>query len=278
MERKKTILLISIIFLASFSGILIINYHLNKSDGPIRIRGNDELEAMLHETGSGNATNPYILEDYKIFPENKQQYMNYGIALINIDAYLIIRNCYIENAQDAIFMNDCSNIQIINCYFKNNGKGINLYDSNHNISVSRNNFEDNIWGIRSWNSQNTTYSNNILNNNTSDAFLFYNSSDFTLSGNQMTSTGIHFWDSGDFINPQSINIDSTNLINGKPILYLNDKTNIDGNYFSNASQVILINCSYTNITNLHFSDGSNAITLLYCNNIYIEDIFCTKFK
>ena len=49
---------------------------------------------------------------------------------------------------------------------------------------------------------------------------------------------------------QSHYIDTTNLVNGKPLYYYKSEIELGPNNFSNAGQVILVNCNNSVISNL----------------------------
>jgi len=98
------------------------------SDEPISISGNAELASFCSE-GSGQSNDPYIIEGYNIDASTA-----HGIVIDNTDAYLIIRDCIIENGS---FINDnyffgihlfsCSNVKIINnTVSNNNNEGIRI--------------------------------------------------------------------------------------------------------------------------------------------------------
>ena len=63
----------------------------------------------------------------------------------------------------------------------------------------------------------------------------------------------------------SHNIDNTNLVNGKPIYYYANEVNLGASDFTNAGQVILVNCNDSSISNLNISYGPTGISLYYCN-------------
>ena len=69
-----------------------------------------------------------------------------------------------------------------------------------------------------------------------------------------------------YLSSESIIADTTNLVNGKPVYYYNNKTNLGSDNFTNAGQVILYNCHESSIENLNISYGSTGISLDNCNN------------
>ena len=67
----------------------------------------------------------------------------------------------------------------------------------------------------------------------------------------------------DYIN----DVDTSNTVNKKTLYYYIDKNNI--NVPSDAGEVILINCTYCNITNLDLSNGTIGVELAFSsyNNV-----------
>ncbi len=73
----------------------------------------------------------------------------------------------------------------------------------------------------------------------------------------------------------SHSIDSTNKVNGKPIYYYANKTNLGRSNFTNAGQVILANCSYSNASNLFVLRCSRGISVFSGHNNTIANNNCS---
>ena len=61
-------------------------------------------------------------------------------------------------------------------------------------------------------------------------------------------------------------VDTANLVNGKPLYYYDSKMNLEPRNFTNAGQVILVNCKNSLISNLNISYSLFGIELFYCFN------------
>jgi parallel beta-helix repeat protein len=85
-----------------------------------------------------------------------------------------------------------------------------------------------------------------------------------VSGNLMNECGLKIHGNLEIL--LSHEIDTTNLVNGKPLYYCTNEVNLRSNDFPNAGQLILINCSGSLISNLKISYTTIAISLHYCNN------------
>ena len=130
--------------------------------------------------------------------------------------------------------------------------GIDSYGSNNIIMGNTvNNGDISIYGI-----------NNIIMGNTVDKISLGWGSNYTLSGNIMNMGGLEidgYWSSS-LEELNSYDIDTTNLVNGKPIYYYNNENNLGPNNFTNAGQIFLVNCNNSIISNL------TEFSLYYSNN------------
>jgi len=66
-------------------------------------------------------------------------------------------------------------------------------------------------------------------------------------------------------------IDTTNLVNDKPIYYYTNEVGLGSKNFSNAGQIILINCNYSTIKGVNTSKTTIGISLNYCYNITVAE-------
>jgi len=64
----------------------------------------------------------------------------------------------------------------------------------------------------------------------------------------------------------SHSIDKTNLVNNKPVYYYANELGLGSNNFTDAGQIILINCNSSIISGLDLSNGTTGIYLGYSNN------------
>jgi parallel beta-helix repeat protein len=144
----------------------------------------------------------------------------------------------------------------------------------NNTVISNNTINNTLYIIYS---NNATISNNTVGNSfSSSSYYMPNgiqliwSYNITFSGNIMFNGGIGM--GGTIDDLLSTKIDTTNLVNGKPIFYYASKTDLGPSNFTNAGQVILVNCSDSILNNLNFSRVLGGISLNYCKNITISNI------
>ena len=219
-------------------------------------------------TGNGTYSDPYVIEDLEIDGEGSGS----CIWIDNSEVYFRIENCTLFNSGEGfndagIKLVNVNNGQILynNCS-NNNNKGILLRNSNNSI-ISGNTVNNNIfYGIILSGSHNNTISENTVSNTYAGILLGgdHRGSNNVVSGNLMNNCGLKIH--GNLETLLSHEIDTTNLVNGKPLYYLTNDVNLRSYDFTNAGQVLLVNCSNSLISNLNISYTTIAISLYYCNN------------
>jgi len=270
-------------------------------------------------SGTGTSINPYIIENIMIDGLDSQNCITIryssayfiiqdslfyngriGINLYGAPNGIIINNTIYSNSGDGIALG--SDLLVTeNTIYSNGGDGIYLTGNGNTISnnVINNN---NICGIYLYiNSDYNTISNNIMNdsgmllsganNNVitgniinrgiiglSSAGASYGCYNNELTGNIINNGGVEI--GGNTVTEvASHHIDTTNLVNGKPLYYYTNEIGLDINDFNNAGQVILVNCRDSLVSNLDVShtsyigdnDFSSGILLYYSSNNIISD-------
>jgi len=134
---------------------------------PIMIDGNSALDIFPNKTGSGNAGDPYVIEDLEINMDGSGS----GIVIKNTDRYLIIRNCTIENSGTLVNETDA---------------GIKL-DNTGNILISDNHLANILFGIYLRSSLNNTIFANTIFNSSADGIRLQNSFDIDITYNNISN-------------------------------------------------------------------------------------------
>ena len=186
------------------------------------------------------------------------------------NVYFRIENCTLYNAGTGsssayagIKLDHVNNGTLLNNNCSKNYYGIWLVHSDNN-TLSGNTANNNFYGIFLKYSDNNTLSGNTINNNIMGIILFH-SDNSTLSGNLMSFCGISL--SGSLAELASHSIDDTNLVNNKPVYYYVNETGLGSNNFTDAGQIILINCNNSIISGLNLSNSRpTGIYLGYSNN------------
>ncbi|GAH12193.1 unnamed protein product, partial [marine sediment metagenome] len=129
--------------------------------------------------------------------------------------------------------------------------------------IISNNIVNNNWdGIRIIGSYNLI-TNNIINYNDQVGISLTGISNF-LYNNRLEECGILIWDGAQVI-------DTTNLVNGKPVYNFVNEVGLGPNDFLNAGQIILYNCQDVIISDLIMSDVTRGIALYYCERVTISN-------
>ena len=161
-----------------------------------------------------------------------------------------------------IFLSNNDNNMIAGNTADNNNYGIYLARSDNN-TLSGNIADNNNRGIYLDSSDNNTLSGNIISNCRYRGIYVGYSNNNALSGNLLNSCGVSL--GGPLVEMASHSIDITNLVNNKPVYYYVNETGLESSNFTNAGQIILINCTNSIISGLNISDSTAGIFLGYSN-------------
>ena len=256
----------------------------------ISINGNLELTVFSSKTGSGSAVDPYVIQNLIIDAGRNGS----AIFIQNTNAYLIIQNCTVFNSgyyeYDAgIRLENVTNAKLLHNTALNNTCGVYLISSFNNTISSNNAFYNKYIGISLEYSRNDSISGNNASNNKFDGIRLSQSSYTTISGNNLsfnkgngislgvgcnrtTISGNKIVSCGIVIGGLNLNeyasytIDPSNDVNGKPVYYYVHRSRLGNGDFTNAGEVILVNCTSSIVSGLNVSGGSIGIALYYSRN------------
>ena len=160
-----------------------------------------------------------------------------------------------------VHISSASHCFVTNNKIMNSGCGIWLYDSDNNQIVG-NDIINNSNGVKIQSSaSNTIRDNYILNSWGGISFSSTSSKDNALRTNSLVNNSASLYFSSIFLyNSFDNDIDESNTINGKPIIFWIDRHN--STVPSNAGDVILVNC--TAIT-VNYSDPSHKLRIIFFN-------------
>jgi len=180
---------------------------------------------------------------------------------------------YLENISNAtvgdsgqVILVNCSEILVNALNLSNTDAGIQLWKTTNTIVTGCNISDCSFVGISLKSSYNNTISANNFNrsdNNTSyqHGLWLSRSDNNTIYQNVFINTGLHVSDSYD-------NIVANNLVNGKPLIYLQNVSNIT---IEDAGQIILVHCEDIKIEKLKLSNTAVGIELLGTNDTAISE-------
>jgi parallel beta-helix repeat protein len=204
---------------------------------PISIDGNVSLDSFC-TVGDGSFTTPYIIENYEI-----EAITAHGIDIMNTNAYLVIRNCVIENGSSnnfhGISLDNCSNVNISGNIANNNSNGITLPNS-YNLTLTGNTVSNNIlYGFYMYRSHNNTLSGNTASNNNLTSFYLNLSNNNTIINCEASNTALGIF----LYNCVNNTLSGNNVFNNDYGVYLQFgtvNTTLSGNIVTNNDYGIYI--------------------------------------
>jgi len=248
-------------------------------------------------SGSGTWNDPYLIENITV----DGLFSGSCIWIENSEVPFIIRNCtFINNGRGAmwpdsgILFNNVSNGYIENNTISlNEFQGILILDGSKNNTITNNIINNNDYNglyLRD-SSDNNSIIENTFNYNDDGGFYIYHSNFNNFTGNSITQSGGNtreisitgknntfsgnvFENCGIYLQPwseplselSSHLIDTTNIINGRPIYYYAKKQFLTKDDFTNAGQIILVDCEYCEISGVNISNGGRGILFYYGHN------------
>ena len=163
---------------------------------------------------------------------------NGGIMITSSDNNIISGNIILDSAYGIVIYGSANYNTISDNIIESNGDwGLYVQKSNNNV-ISMNTFSDNDCGLALENSKNNEVSDNIFVN---EGLWIYNSYQNTVFGN---------------------------LVNGKPLIYLEDESDIVIDD-EDAGQVILVNCDNITVQNNDLSNTTVGLSLDDTHNCLI---------
>jgi len=224
--------------------------------------------------GNGTYSNPYTIEN-KVINDGGVEHWT-AILIENSNEYFSIENCSFYRSERppyyGITLNNVQNGLIINNNCSPSFYGIRLSNSNNNtISDNIINNAD-LMGISLYSSNYNLILGNIINISGQNGIYLVDCKYNTVLENEMNRCGLEIQASlrnGNWtllLSHLNIhNIDTTNLVNGKPLYYYANEVSLGSDNFTNAGQVILVNCNESLVSGLNTSYGSMGISLYFCN-------------
>ncbi len=237
----------------------------------IEINGNAQLAAFA-DGGVGSKNDPYIIEN-RIFDGNSS-----GTALLlnRTDAFLIIRNCTFINSgswidESGLELVYSHNVFLVRNYASyNKGNGIRV-DHSKNVTIFENeaSYNDRDGISLDTYGEFCNITSNVMRYNKGSAIFMLTYTGNLISKNTMVGNGISL-SMADY-GIDTLIIETSNTINGKPVYFYYNMTGLVPANYTNAGQVILFDCHYSVIQGVDVSGGSVGIFLGYCTHIDITN-------
>ena len=171
-------------------------------------------------------------------------YLNPGSTLQNVT----VKNLTVNGWDYGIYLGNAQNATIENDTVTKNEYGIYLASYSSNNTIADNNAGSNDYGI----------------------YLDYSSGN-TLRNNSMSGNSYNFGIDGGSYSDFDNDIDTSNLVDGKPIYYLVGDSDAVINSASNAGLVYCINCSNITVRDSIFNNNTNGIFLFNTSNSELQN-------
>ncbi len=202
--------------------------------------------------------------------DNTVNSSQYGIELQSCNVSDILENKVNHNKYTGIalyYSNNNTNIIGNTAYNNSVGIGVDSHNMDSyyfNISENTVNNGQNGGGISTYGLNNSTISKNTLYNNSYMGIRLVWSLDNIIYENEMYYCGMEVYGPRKYMLSNEIN--TSNTVNNKPLYFYKKVNGLTFENFSNAGQIILINCNNSKITNVDLSYGSRGIQLYQCEN------------
>jgi len=185
-------------------------------------------------------------------------YSGPGCKNISISNNNIHSNYYMDGAiilTNSIFFN------ITNNTISNNNNGIYASDFTSHIIIKDNVISNNSGeyrgnGVLCWGSHNISVISNKINSNQGYGILLQTGKNHNVFNNTLSKNGLVVYHAND-------NNVENNTVNGKPLVYLESKSDF---LITEAGQVVLISCENISVINQNLSNANIGIVYRKCNN------------
>jgi|GEM_PF-1984573 len=229
---------------------------------------------LTNNTANSNAIGIYLNSSSNNNLTNNTANSNaIGIYLYSSSNNILTNNTA-NNNWDGISLSSSSNNTLANnTANSNNNYGILLYSSSNN-NITNNTANSNTkYGIYLVSSSNNTLTNNTANSNTKYGIYLLSSSNNNLTNNTMNNNTYNFNINGGEISDYYQDIDTSNLVDNKPIYYwTNEKNAPNGckntliSELNNTGFVALISCDNITVKNLNLTKNYDGILLVNTTN------------
>jgi parallel beta-helix repeat protein len=234
----------------------------------------------LYYSGSNSLRN-------NLMSGNRYNFRAYGSSYSDFDNDIDTSNLvdgkpiyYLVDASDTVidsstnagtvYCINCENVTVKDLTLTNNGYGIRFYDT-INSKIENNQLSNDWYGINIYSSDSNTITNNEVSNNDHEGIFLCSSGSNTLRNNLMSGNRYNFGAYGSSYSDFDNDIDTSNLVDGKPIYYLVDASDTVIDSSTNAGTVYCINCENITVKDLTLTNNYNGIYFYDTINSKIEN-------
>jgi len=260
------------IFLYECHNNILTNLNTSHNRYGIYLKNSENNTVSGNDASNSNDGIFLCLSDENTVSGNDASNNYYGIHLESSDNNTVLGNDVKYNTHDSIYLESSHENTILRNNATNNyySNGIALDYSNKNIILENNVSSNDDNGIFLISSDENMVSGNEVSNNGRYGINSIDSRFNNISNNVLINCGIFLY--GDNIEHFTSHVINGNTANEKLIYYYKNEKELNDNNFSNAGQVILINCSNSLIRNLDLSHASIGIFLYKCHNNILTNL------
>jgi len=232
------------------------------------------LDHFVHSIDDSNTVDGkpvYYLLNQKDLVVTPQAFPNIGyLALVN-STNVTVENLTLSNAYQGMMFAYTNNSRIAESIITNSFQGIYLYESCNN-SIASNLLTANEYGMYLDNSENNIVSGNVLANNNPVGMFIWSSSNCTLVDNVAFDNYCNLLIDGWLLSHFMHSIDTSNMIDGKPVYYLDNKQDLDINptTYPSVGYLALVSCTGISVQNMNLTHKGTGLLLVNTNNSRIE--------
>jgi len=263
------------VYLESSSNNNIINciFYNNTNDG-IYLNPSSSYNTITNCNTYNNKYGVYIEGPYNtITSTHVYSNSNYGIYIYSSSSHdIIINNCISNNnGLDGIYLYQSSYCNITYSSFYNNTQhGMDIfYLSNYNTIKNCNSYNNNGYGCYIYYNSYNKFKNSNFYSNTY-GFYIYRSANTFLQYNTIYNNLYNFAIRGSSTSEFYEDIDPTNYINGKPIWYIMDQSDMVFDETHSIGYLALISCTNITVKN----SGTNGVMLVNTTNSILFNVSC----
>lgn len=224
---------------------------------------------------SNNMSGIYLVASTgnNIYSNNLSNSRGTGIFLTSSSNNAVINNT-VSSSSTGIYLISSNGNTLTENNASNNGSGIYLSSSSNNI-ITRNNTSNSGNGIYISLSNSNTFTGNNSSSNTYGIVLFHSSYN-TLSNNSMGTNMYNFSLGIGWEVPEEVffdnNIDTSNLVDGKPMYYIRNASNQTYDATTNAGVFYCINCNNIVVDGLILANNEFGVFLWKTQNSKVLNI------
>ncbi|MBP1909981.1 NosD domain-containing protein [Methanolobus bombayensis] len=262
----------------SSSNTLTDNTASNNEDHGIYLRYNADSNTLTNNTASNNNDYGIYLDssDSNTLTNNTASNNNdYGIYLVSSDSNTLTNNTATGNNYGIYLLSGISNTLSNNNASNNTNYGIkfNADSSTLTNNIASGNGDDGI----SVSCENSILTNNTVSNNSDCGIFIIGSTNVTMTGNIMSQNTYDFRINDGSVSNFLHNIDSSNLVDNKPIYYwssLSDEVISANASTMDAGVIYLVNCSNVSVAdyNVVNASGYQGVVFAHTDDSTMENI------